>query len=514
MAETILLLEGFGKNIDFMRELLEKSGFAAKICADTAEIESAFKQGAGLALLDLTNPDLSRLDLTSLGFTEPRQYIESTVKQTSDAAQRAGKPLVVILDRDEGETRFSDMEITVADFVTQPYYPDELIRRIRKALGISAKKPILEAARMNPDSLKIQLLRNLLDDGVDTISPIYDTDSPFGYTFPSLGKYVELEPEKMVDVLDDLVARAILTRKLHDKIHICPACSRYNMNFREVCPQCGSPGIEVQEMIHHFACGHVGAINQFQHGLRLVCPKCRAELRHIGLDYEKPTETYLCSINGHVFTEPDVETACVACGAKFPPKDLINRNIYSYELTGRVEDVVQMGQLEPTQIDPLLLDQQVGLYHFAYFERELAMEISRSKRHKHPFGLIILGIDFYEDFVVKFGRADALQYLATLGQVIREVMRMSDIPARYKMQNVVMMLYETPGEGCSAFLKRLRERLEHVKLPRTDVNLAISAGISVFPDHGEDAETLLAAADEAFERANNTTRDFIAEKKK
>lgn len=512
MAETVLLLEGFGKNIDFLRELIEKTGFAARVCSDTSEIDAAFRQGADMALLDLTNPDLTRLDLTSLGFTDPREYIHSTLKQTSDAALRAGRPLIVITGQDYTESALVEAGISITDFVTQPYYPEELIRRVRKALGVTAKKTLPEAARMNADSLKIQLLRNFLDDGVATISPIYDTESPFGYTYPALGKYAELAPDKMVEVLDDLAARAILTRKLHDRIHICPTCDRYNMNFREICPQCGSPDIEVQEMIHHFACGHVGPISQFQHGLRFICPKCHAELRHIGLDYEKPTETYLCRISGHIFSEPDVETVCVACGAKHPPKDLINRNIYTYELTGRAEDVVQLGQLEPTRMDPLLLDRQVGLYHFAYFERELITEISRSTRHKHPFSLIILGIDFYDDFVKKFGRADSLQYLATIGQVVREIMRMSDIPARHKTQNIVMLLSETPAKGCAAFLKRLRERLENVKLPRTDVSLSVSAGIAIFPDHGEDKDSLLAAAEEAYERAQNTGRDLIAEK--
>jgi diguanylate cyclase (GGDEF)-like protein len=395
--------------------------------------------------------------------------------------------------------------------VTQPYYPEELTKRIRKALGKTAKETLPEAARMNADSTKIQLLRNLLDDGISTISPIYDTESPFGYTYPAVGKYADIGPVKTVEILDDLASRAILSRHLHDKIHICPSCDKYNINFREVCPECGSPDIEVQEMIHHFACGHVGPVSQFQHGLRFICPKCRAELRHIGLDYEKPTETYLCRINGHIFSEPEVEAVCVACGAKESPKDLINRNIYTYELTGRAEDVVQLGQLEPTQIDPLLLDKQVGLYHFAYFERELATEISRSTRHKHPVGVIVLGIDFYEDYVKKFGRSDALQYLATLGQVIREIMRMSDIPARYGTENIAIILSETPGKGCAAFLKRLRDRLDKIKLPRTDVTLSISTGISVFPEHGEDAESILAAAAEAYERAAGTGKDLIAE---
>lgn len=289
---------------------------------------------------------------------------------------------------------------------------------------------------------------------------------------------------------------------------------RYNINFREVCPNCGDADIEIQEMIHHFACGHVGALTQFQHGLRLICPKCQAELRHIGLDYEKPTETFLCHPNGHVFTDPEVIAACVACGGKFKPKDLIERAIYTYGLTGRAEDVVQMGQLEPTEIDPLLMDKQVGLYHYAYFERALATEVKRSSRHKHPFGVIIIGIDFYDELVKKFGRADALQYVAAIGQVLREMMRMSDVPARFKADSVIMLLSETPATGCAAFLRRLRERLGKVKFSRTDVALAVSAGICVFPDHGETPEDLLAAAQEAFERARNTGKDLIAGKRK
>jgi diguanylate cyclase (GGDEF)-like protein len=514
MAQTIVLLEGFGKNVEFLRDLIEKSDFATRTCGDAGEVEKAFKEGADLVLLDLTNPDLTRLDITSLGFTDPRVYLEATVKKVSSAAKRAGKALLAIFDKDETEARYAAAGATITDFVTQPYYPEELVRRIKKTLGMTAKKTLPEAVKMNSDHLKVQLLRNLLDDGVHTIAPIYDTESPFAYAYPSLAKYVELPPEKTVELLDDLAGRAIMDRKLHDKVHLCPTCMRYNINFREVCPSCGQTDVEVQEMIHHFACGHVSPISQFQHGLRLICPKCNAELRHIGLDYEKPTETFLCRQNGHVFTDPDVEAACVACGAKFKPKDLINRNVYAYELTGRAEDVVQLGQLEPTQIDPLLLDKQTGIYHHSYFERELATEIKRSERHKHPFGLIIIGIDFYEDLIKKFGRADALQYMGMVGRVIREMIRMSDIPARYKAENIIMLLSETPAKGCGSFMKRLRDRLASVKLARTDVQISISGGIGMFPENGETAEALLAGTEAAFERAKNTGRDLIAEKKK
>lgn len=62
---------------------------------------------------------------------------------------------------------------------------------------------------MNSDQTKINLLRSLLDDGVYTIGPIYDVESPFAYAYPALAKYVELPPDKAVDLLDDLASRAV-----------------------------------------------------------------------------------------------------------------------------------------------------------------------------------------------------------------------------------------------------------------------------------------------------------------
>ena len=99
----------------------------------------------------------------------------------------------------------------------------------------------------------------------------------------------------------------VLDRRLADKVHRCPNCAWHTLNFVEVCPRCRGIDIEIENVIHHFACAYVGAWSEFRHGVDLVCPKCDEKLRHMGMDYEKPSDTYRCHACGYVFTESRVE---------------------------------------------------------------------------------------------------------------------------------------------------------------------------------------------------------------
>jgi len=511
LGKKILIIEGFGKNLDILRDAIIKAEQVALVAPSADDAEKMMEQ-ASLTILDLANPDTSGLNLSSMGFTNPEEYIEKTITAIHTSAKKHRTAILAILKDEQAAQYWAGAGVKFAEVIVQPYTPDDIHRSVHKTLGLSHKQKLPETLKMNTDRLKIELLKNLLDDGITTLHPVADPDSPIGYSWPDLAKFVDLDIAATEQLLDDLAEQAILDRRLHDKIHICPTCNRYNVNFREVCPSCGSIDIELQEMIHHFACGYVGPISQFQQGMKFICPKCRAELRHIGLDYEKPAETFLCNVNGHVFTDPGVEAYCLACGDKFEPKDLNLRNVYAYTLTGRAEDAVQSGSIEPAEIDPLLLDPHLGIYHHSYFERELDTEVGRSKRYGHRFSLLVMGLDYYDDFINKLGRSEALQYLRVLSQATREMIRISDTPARLDKDKIIVLLSETPPEGAVSLTARLRKRLDEIKLPRTDVKISFSTGISGYPEFGETAAELVESAKIAYNRAQNSGKETIAEK--
>jgi hypothetical protein len=98
-----------------------------------------------------------------------------------------------------------------------------------------------------------------------------------------------------------------------------------------------------ESYIHHFKCGHQSISADFQHGERLICPKCRQELSHFSVDYDKPGSALVCGRCGHAGSEPAVGFACMDCAAHFDSDTASAKDVYSYELTPAGIAFLQMG---------------------------------------------------------------------------------------------------------------------------------------------------------------------------
>lgn len=77
----------------------------------------------------------------------------------------------------------------------------------------------------------------------------------------------------------------------------------------------------------------------------MICPKCNEKLRHIGLDYEKPTRTFKCQDCSYTFLEPAVGCYCPVCDHAFASEKAKDMDIYSYTLTDKARRCIQHGSL-------------------------------------------------------------------------------------------------------------------------------------------------------------------------
>ena len=162
-------------------------------------------------------------------------------------------------------------------------------------------------------------------------------------------------------VLVSLVASGFLAERLAEVAHACPTCRSIQVIFRDGCEACASPDVQSIDLVHHFRCGHQGPETQFsgRHGL-YICPKCRRELRHFGLDYDKPGEVAVCGACGHTSAETSVHGRCLSCHGSFPAADAPKLRIFDYTLTGAGMHAVLSGQ--PRMFDPArLLEQSLPL---------------------------------------------------------------------------------------------------------------------------------------------------------
>lgn len=118
-----------------------------------------------------------------------------------------------------------------------------------------------------------------------------------------------------------------------ERIHLCPKCMGSHLFYMETCPQCGSSNLKDEPVLHHFRCANISPESSYAYGGELRCPKCHRFLRHIGVDYDRPSNVYNCRQCNHAFMHTRMRVYCSTCKNKFSPAELLANDIYTYEYT-------------------------------------------------------------------------------------------------------------------------------------------------------------------------------------
>lgn len=242
-------------------------------------------------------------------------------------------------------------------------------------------KTIEDRAAENYFAVVKQRLLGFLYTRNTLLEPVLNRQSKIGYVFPFLSLfYKSNETLEMLKLLYQLKEEGNLTTKLIDNVHLCKSCHGNYFNFREVCPSCKSIDITPQDMIHHFVCAHVAPATDFKKGDGIECPKCDKPLRHIGIDYDKPSTIFHCNSCNNEFQEPNMEALCIDCGTSQGLEELVSQQISSFSLTKKGEHWL-INPLETSTVNT-----ETNLHNFSnskssIFKIVLKQEIARIKTH-------------------------------------------------------------------------------------------------------------------------------------
>lgn len=143
-----------------------------------------------------------------------------------------------------------------------------------------------------------------------------------------------------------------------DKIHVCPICNTSHLLFFETCPHCGSSDIVEESVIHHFRCANVSPEHTYQQDGELVCPKCKRQLRHIGVDYDRPSSIYTCKQCDETFMYPDMRVLCTHNRRQWRPTELKAVDVEEFEFTPEGIKAFASNDVERTL-------NQVGFYGYS-----------------------------------------------------------------------------------------------------------------------------------------------------
>jgi diguanylate cyclase (GGDEF)-like protein len=151
-----------------------------------------------------------------------------------------------------------------------------------------------------------------------------------------------------------------------------------------------------------------------------------------------------------------------------------------------------------------------NLYNRRYLDEALQTEIHRAKRNNHSIGIMMIDIDYFKKFNDSFGH-DAGDYtLQLVGSLLAKFIRGDDIACRYGGEEFTLVLPATEPELLKERAEQLNQAARELELTyrnRSLGHISLSIGIAVLPQHGEDAETVIATADKALYQAKTNGRD-------
>jgi diguanylate cyclase (GGDEF)-like protein/PAS domain S-box-containing protein len=162
-------------------------------------------------------------------------------------------------------------------------------------------------------------------------------------------------------------------------------------------------------------------------------------------------------------------------------------------------------------------DQLTKLPNRNQFAQRLADAIARAARYKHRVGVLFIDLDRFKNVNDTLGHESGDTLLIAVAERFREALRETDTVARLGGDEFTVVLEEIGDAGeIAATAQRLLETLgAPFDVQGQEVFASASIGISIYPDDGADAASLLRNADMAMYRAKemgkNTFQFFTRE---
>ena len=157
-------------------------------------------------------------------------------------------------------------------------------------------------------------------------------------------------------------------------------------------------------------------------------------------------------------------------------------------------------------------DGLTGLYNHRYFHEQLSKDFLRARRYHESLSCVLLDIDYFKKFNDTHGHQTGDVVLSTLGHVIEDSIRDSDLAARYGGEEFALILYHTDGPAAFHVAERLRRMVEDYEFSEKSqpLRVTISAGIATFPQEQiHNSKELIECADKAMYKAKENGRNRV-----
>ncbi|WP_434632003.1 diguanylate cyclase [Chromobacterium sp. CV08] len=169
-------------------------------------------------------------------------------------------------------------------------------------------------------------------------------------------------------------------------------------------------------------------------------------------------------------------------------------------------ELLQQGLREQALRDPL-----TGLFNRRHLDEILPRVLSHMLALHRGVAVLMVDADHFKRINDSYGHRCGDAVLTALGAYLSDHFRSGDIVCRYGGEEFFVLLPGASLEAAHAKAEGLCRAVREMPIEALghSLSLTLSIGLALSPLHGEDAETVVRAADEALYRAKSQGRDRV-----
>jgi diguanylate cyclase (GGDEF)-like protein len=158
-----------------------------------------------------------------------------------------------------------------------------------------------------------------------------------------------------------------------------------------------------------------------------------------------------------------------------------------------------------------LCDPLTGLYNRRYLDEFFARELSRAQREQLPLAVALIDLDHFKRLNDECGHLVGDDVLKSVAQHLLDNLRSTDAVFRIGGEEFLLILPGLDAAAATSRLESLRAQLALIGQPTRigALPVTLSAGIALWPAHGEGLDGLLQAADVALYTAKRNGRNRV-----
>ena len=213
-----------------------------------------------------------------------------------------------------------------------------------------------------------------------------------------------------------------------------------------------------------------------------------------------------------ITAQPDHKLRALAAGAK----DFVSKPFYLAEVLMRVHNMLEVRLLHEAarnhgkMLESLALkDPLTGLANRRLLADRMSMALVLARRNKSAMAVVYLDLDGFKQINDTLGHGVGDVLLKMVAERLVATVREEDTVARLGGDEFIIALWHVSGTDYAATvaLRVIEAVSQPYGIEGHTVSITISAGVGIYPVHGEDADTLMKSADLAVYEAKRAGKN-------